>query len=98
MLIKIIIGHFLVGFLFIMGIILCELRNTEFDEDFFTKEDFETIIFCTFCGYLTPLIFLIYLILETWNEYGGKKIFTRIIYNIANIGVKKDNENSEIDN
>ena len=97
MLIKIIIGHFLVGFLFIMGTILWELRGTEFDENFFTKEDFETIIFFTFYGYITPLIFLIYFIFESWNEYGGKKIFTRIVYNIANIGIKKD-ENSEIDN
>lgn len=94
---KIIIGHFLVGFLFVMGTILWELRGTEFDEDFFTKEDFEVIIFFTVWGYITPLIYLVYFILETWTKYGGKKNFTRIIYNIANIGVKK-NENSEIDN
>lgn len=97
MFIKIIIGHFLVGFLFVMGTILWELRGTEFDEDFFTKEDFEVIIFFTVWGYITPLIYLVYFILEAWTKYGGKKNFTRIIYNIANIGVKK-NENSEIDN
>lgn len=95
---KIIIGHFLVGFLCIMGIILWELRGTEFDEDFFIKEDFEVIFFFTVCGYLTPLIFLIYFMFEAWVKYGGKKNLTRIIYNIANIGVKKNNENSEIDN
>ena len=94
---KIIIGHFLVGFLFIIGTILWELRGTEFDEDFFTKEDFEVIAFFTMFGYITPLIYLIYFILEAWTKYGGKKNLTRIIYNIANIGVKKD-ENSEIDN
>ena len=94
---KIIIGHFLIGFLFAIGIVLWELRGTEFDEDFFTKEDFVAIAFLTMFGYITPLAFSIYFIFEAWVKYGGKKKLTRIIYNIANIGVKKD-ENSEIDN
>ena len=97
MLIKIIIGHFLVGFLFAMGIVLWELRGTEFDENFFTKEDFVAIVFLIMFGYITLIAFLIYFIFESWVKYGGKKKLTRIIYNIANIGVKKD-ENSEIDN
>lgn len=94
---KIIIGHFLVGFLFTIGIILWELRGTEFDENFFTKEDFVAIVFLIMFGYITPLAFLIYFMFEAWIKYGGKKKLTRIIYNIANIGVKKD-ENSKIDN
>lgn len=91
---KIIIGHFLVGFLCAMGVVITDLRGAEYDENYFGDDGGFVFLILIAFGYFTPLLFLIIYGCLRWNEYGGDKMLTRIIYNIANIGVKKDDKES----
>ena len=74
---------FVVGLVCMLSLWINEMRGKEFDEDFFTED----VVFVSFVlvilGFISP--FLLYAACTK-----EKKYFTRLIYKIANIGVRKD--------
>lgn len=87
----------LVGLLTIIIMALYDMRGAEFDENYFSEMSGDDIGMFMLLGYFMPLIFIGCCLFEWWEEYENKHLITKLFYNVANIGVKKD-ENSEIDN
>ena len=71
----------------ILGI-ASDIRGCEYDEDYFDGEVICAIIVTTIAGYL-GLIFTIIFILH------NRHAFSKLIYKIANIGIKKEKNNEE---
>lgn len=74
----------LVGFLSNVLCWIADMRGEEYDEDYFRKEGiFVTTIVMTLFGFFALLIVLFFII--------DKKVdFKKLIYKIANIGIKKE--------
>lgn len=73
----------LISFLF-----LCaeDMRGKEFDKDYFKNDGYILAsIFIIMLGIISFIIYIIY-------EFFKKINFTKLIYKICNIGVKKDKE------
>lgn len=78
------ISWFVVGFICMFILWIDSMRGAEFDPDFFSQDDVIPVSIILFVfGYISPFIIGAFYMQE-------KKCFTRLIYKIANIGVKKD--------
>ncbi len=86
-----VISWFLVGFFTLLYIWIDDMRGQEFDPYYFEQEGAIFIsLLMIVLGYISPIIcFLIYI-----SEY-DKKPFTKLIYKLCNIGIKKKEENEE---
>ena len=82
------ISWFITGLVGAILGIASDIRGYEYDEDYFDGEAICAIIVITIAGYL-GLIFTIIFILHK------RCAFSRLIYNIANIGIKKEKNNEE---
>ena len=84
----IIISWFLIGLITGTIIILLDMRGEEFDEDYFSSENIIFYLGSILLGYITTFIFIGICI---YNH----RPFTKFMYWLANIGVKKDGDNNE---
>ena len=81
-----IISWFVIGFISMIFMHLWDMRGEEYDEDYFD----ETCIFISFVVILLGYISLIFMIFASiYIKLKGKKLITKLLYKIANIGVKK---------
>lgn len=78
-----VISWFVVGFICMISIWIGEMRGKEFNENYFDKDCVGVSALMFALGYISP--FIIYAVCTE-----EKKYFTRFVYKIANIGVKKD--------
>lgn len=90
--IKIIILYFLIGFITSLVFIFFDLRNSEFDENYFKTDFINCITYMTLGGFFSPFVIVFLLFLCWLDDKGGFTFIYKTIYNIANIGVKKDEE------
>ena len=84
----IIISWFLIGLITGTIIILLDMRGEEFDEDYFSLENIAVYLGSILFGCITMFIFIGVCI---YNH----RPFTKFMYWLANIGVKKDGDNNE---
>ena len=77
------ISWFVVGLICVMTICVSDMRGKEFDPDYFNTPMISMFIILIILGYIS--IFITYYLFAS-----EKKYFTRLIYKICNIGVKKD--------
>ena len=82
------VSWFLIGFVSMAVMWISDMRNNEFNENYFDKECVGLSIFVLVMGYISIII----LYFACTSE---KKYFTKFIYKIANIGVKKAEKSSE---
>jgi hypothetical protein len=79
----------MVGFICMFTLWIDAMRGKEFDPDFFGEEGIISVSLMLFLfGYISLLIVCIYYMKD-------KKYFTKFIYKIANIGVKKEESAKE---
>lgn len=79
------ISWFVVGLICVMVICVSDMRGEEFDPDYFNAPMVTMFIILIIFGYIS--IFITYYLFAS-----EKKYFTRLIYKICNIGVKKINK------
>lgn len=77
-----IVSWFVVGLISVATIWISDMRGKEFNKDYFDSEIVTLSIILIVLGYVTP--FIVYSLFTS-----EKKYFTRLIYNISNIGLKK---------
>ena len=81
-----VMSWFLIGLIAGTILILSDMRGEEFDEDYFSVENIVVYLGSILLGYVTVLITIgcfIYI----------HRPFTKFMYWLANIGVKKDGDN-----
>ena len=76
------ISWFVVGLICVMVICVSDMRGKEFDPDYFNTPMVTMFIILIIFGYIS--IFITYYLFAS-----EKKYFTRLIYKICNIGVKR---------
>lgn len=74
---------FVVGLISVMIIWISDMRGKEFDENYFEEGSILAFMVLVIFGYVSP--FIVYYVFTS-----EKKYFTRLIYKICNIGIKKD--------
>ena len=84
----IIISWFLIGLITGTIIILLDMRGEEFDEDYFSLENIAVYLGSILFGCITMFIFIGVCI---YNH----RPFTKFMYWLANIGIKKDGDDNE---
>ena len=82
----IIISWFLIGLITGTIMILLDMRGEEFDEDYFSLENIAVYLGSILFGCITMFIFICVCI---YNH----RPFTKFMYWLANIGIKKDGDN-----
>ena len=82
----IIISWFLIGLITGTIMILLDMRGEEFDEDYFSLENIAVYLGSILFGCITMFIFIGVCI---YNH----RPFTKFMYWLANIGIKKDDDN-----
>lgn len=82
----IIISWFLIGLITGTIMILLDMRGEEFDEDYFSSENIIFYLGSILLGYITTFIFIGICIYS-------HRPFTKFMYWLENIGVKKDGDN-----
>lgn len=85
MTILLIISWLVVGFISMVFTWLCDMRGAEFNKNYFDKDCIMLSFFILIWGYASLIILCCILISKHIN-------FTKLIYKIANIGVKKTEE------
>ena len=81
----IIISWFLIGLITVTIMILLDMRGEEFDEDYFSLENIAVYLGSILFGCITMFIFIGVCI------YNHRQ-FTKFMYWLANIGIKKDGD------
>ena len=84
----IIISWFLIGLITGTIMILLDMRGEEFDEDYFSLENIAVYLGSILFGCITMFIFIGVCI---YNH----RPFTKFMYWLANIGIKKDGDDNE---
>lgn len=83
------ISWFVLGLICVMIICVSDMRGQEFDEDYFDAPIVTMFIILIMLGYIS--IFITYYLFAS-----EKKYFTRLIYKICNIGVKRNDQNKNL--
>lgn len=76
------ISWLIVGTICTIGSWILELRGSEYNENYFDKEHIYVSFLLIVLGYISPLVICMAITSE-------KKYFTKFVYKIANIGLKK---------
>ena len=84
----IIISWFLIGLITGTIMILLDMRGEEFDKDYFSLENIAVYLGSILFGCITMFIFIGVCI---YNH----RPFTKFMYWLANIGIKKDGDDNE---
>lgn len=85
----------LIGLLSVISICVYDMRGEPYDENYFKGEILHTIVLI-FTGGVSFLI-VFYLIIvdilqKIYEKRKSNRMFTKFIYKIANIGIKKDGD------
>lgn len=83
------ISWFVAGLICVMTICVSDMRGKEFDPDYFSTSTVGMFVILIIFGYIS--IFITYYLFAS-----EKKYFTRLIYKICNIGVKRTNKNKNL--
>ena len=89
-----VISWFLVGFITLISIFVCDMRGKEFDKYYFDDGGAIASLVLILFGYISPFIYLFAVFMSNI----GEKPFTKLIYKFVNIGVKKEDKNEEEQN
>lgn len=85
----------LIGLLSVISICVYDMRGEPYDENYFKGEILHTIILILTGGVSFLIVFYLIIVDILQNIYEKRKsnkIFTKFIYKIANIGIKKDGD------
>lgn len=85
----------LMGLLSVVIVCVHDMRGEPYDENYFKGEILHTIIFILMGGVSFLIVFYLIIVDILQNIYEKRKsdrIFTKFIYKIANIGIKKDGD------
>ena len=77
------ISWIIVGMISTLGAWILELRGAEYNENYFNKEHIYVSFLLIVLGYVSPLVICMAITSE-------KKYFTKFVYKIANIGLKRN--------
>lgn len=81
----------LIGLLSVISICVYDMRGEPYDENYFKGEILHTIALILMGGVSFLIVF--YLIIQNiYEKRKSNRIFTKFIYKIANIGIKKDGD------
>lgn len=87
---------FLIGLLSVISMCVHDMRGEPYDENYFKGEILHTIILILTGGVTFLIVFYIItsdILQKIYEKRKSNRIFTKFIYKIANIGVKKDGDN-----
>ena len=87
---------FLIGLLSVISMCVHDMRGESYDENYFKGEILHTIILILTGGVTFLIVFYIItsdILQKIYEKRKSNRIFTKFIYKIANIGVKKDGDN-----
>lgn len=85
----------LIGLLSVISICVYDMRGEPYDENYFKGEILHTIYLILTGGVSFLIVFYLIIVDILQNIYEKRKsnrIFTKFIYKIANIGIKKDGD------
>lgn len=85
----------LMGLLSVISICVHDMRGEPYDENYFKGEILHTIALILMGGVSFLIVFYLIIVDILQNIYEKRKsnrIFTKFIYKIANIGIKKDGD------
>ncbi|WP_147603788.1 hypothetical protein [Blautia massiliensis (ex Durand et al. 2017)] len=85
----------LIGLLSVISICVYDMRGEPYDENYFKGEILHTIVLILTGGVSFLIVFYLIIVDILQNIYEKRKsnrIFTKFIYKIANIGIKKDGD------
>lgn len=85
----------LIGLLSVISICVYDMRGKPYDENYFKGEILHTICLILTGGVSFLIVFYLIIVDILQNIYEKRKsnrIFTKFIYKIANIGIKKDGD------
>lgn len=85
----------LIGLLSVISICVYDMRGEPYDENYFKGEILHTICLILTGGVSFLIVFYLIIVDILQNIYEKRKsnrIFTKFIYKIANIGIKKDGD------
>ena len=85
----------LIGLLSVISIRVYDMRGEPYDENYFKGEILHTICLILTGGVSFLIVFYLIIVDILQNIYEKRKsnrIFTKFIYKIANIGIKKDGD------
>lgn len=86
----------LIGLLSVISMCVHDMRGEPYDENYFKGEILHTIILILTGGVTFLIVFYIItsdILQKIYEKRKSNRIFTKFIYKIANIGVKKDGDN-----
>ena len=84
-----------IGLLSVISICVYDMRGEPYDENYFKGETLHTIILILTGGVSFLIVFYLIIIDILQNIYEKRKsnrIFTKFIYKLANIGIKRDGD------
>lgn len=81
----------LIGLLSVMIMCVHDMRGEPYDENYFEGEILHVIVFILMGGF-TFLIVVFIFAFEIHEKRKSNRKFTKFIYKIANIGIKKDGD------
>lgn len=84
-----IILHLLIGIISVLGVFIYDMRGSELDLNYFSKETIFASILLILFGLGSPLIVLITLLC---NPREKKHWFTKFIYKLSNVGTHNKKE------
>ena len=84
----------LIGLLSVMLVCIRDMRGKPYDENYF-KGGTHYVISLILMGGFSFLLFAFGIFRERHKKQKSNRIFTKFIYKIANIGIKKDGDDNE---
>lgn len=85
----------LIGLLSVISICVHDMRGEPYDENYFKGEILHTICLILMGGMTFLFVFyftIVDILQEIYEKRKSNRIFTKFIYKIANIGIKKDKD------
>lgn len=80
-----------IGLLSTMFLYMLDMRGNPYKEDYFEGEIGQTIKFILMGGFM-PVLVVFVVLQEQYEKRKKNRNFTKFIYKLANIGVKKNEE------
>jgi hypothetical protein len=85
----------LIGLLSVISICVYDMRGEPYDENYFKGEILHTIVLILTGGVSFLIVFyliIVDILQKIYEKRKSNRMFTKFIYKIANIGIKKDGD------
>lgn len=85
----------LIGLLSVISICVYDMRGEPYDENYFKGEILRTIVLILTGGVSFLIVFyliIVDILQKIYEKRKSNRMFTKFIYKIANIGIKKDGD------